>query len=75
MLCCYNKITRLCSFNLGGGGTAGKGGVKIINANTNTNIGATVNINSKAPKAPSDGSGNGGSIRNGRWGYEPYYSK
>ena len=64
---CYHKITRLCSFNLDGGGTAGKGGVKIT--------GATININSKAPKAPSDGSGDGGSKRNGRWGYEPYYSK
>ena len=76
MLCCYNKITRLCSFNLGGGGT---GGLNIINANTNINNGANININnninSRAPKAPSDGSGDGGSERNGRWGYEPYYHR
>ena len=54
---CNNKISRFCSFNLGGGGTgtAGRGGVKIINtnANTNTNTGATVNINSTSPEAPS----------------------
>ena len=46
-----------CSFNLGGGGRAGKrnGGATIINtnANTNTNTGATVNINSTSPEAPS----------------------
>ena len=68
-----------CSFNLGGGGRAGnrKGGAKIIytNANTNKNTGAKVTINSRAPEAPKDGSGDGRSDGYGRWGYKPYYHR
>ena len=67
------------SFKLGGDGRAenSKGGTKIIytNANTNKNTGAKVTINSRAPEAPKDGSGDGRSDGYGRWGYKPYYHR
>ena len=52
-------------------------GTNIINtnANTNKNTGAKVTINSRAPEAPSDGSGDGTSDGYGRWGYKPYYHR
>ena len=70
----YHKISLFCSFNLGGGGRAGAKFI-MTNANTNENTGASVTVNSRAPEAPSDGSGDGRSDGYGRWDYKPYYHR
>ena len=48
--------------NLRTGGKERMGGLINTNANTNKNPGAKVTINSRAPEAPSDGSGDGRSF-------------